>query len=159
MITLERALRHTAWADDKLFTAVAAMPASALTARYMREGRRVGETLMHIVGGAEWYRYVLGGGQWTRLEPPTNPTEVMIMRDHLGRVNSAIVAAVHEPDTILTFEDEGGTRTAWRSTILSQAVYHSIEHRAQIACALEVAGQPVIDLDEFDFWAYERAVG
>ena len=159
MITLERALKHTAWADDKLFTAIAAMPSSALTARFTREGRRVGEMLMHIAGGAEWYRFLLGGGQWTRLEAPTNPTEVMIMRDHLRRVNSYLVAAVIVPDSPITFEDENGPGRAMRSTIMSQAAYHSVEHRTQIACALEVAGQPTINLDDFDFWAFERAEG
>lgn len=159
MITLERAIKHTVWADDKLFTAVAAMPAASLTARYTRNGRRVGEVLMHIVAGAEWYRFLLGGGQWTRLEPPTNPTEVMIMRDHLRRVNGYLVEAVSQSDAMVSFEDENGPSVAWRSTILSQAAYHSVEHRTQIACALEVAGQPTIDLDEYDFWFYERTVG
>jgi uncharacterized damage-inducible protein DinB len=31
---------------------------------------------------------------------------------------------------------------------------HSTEHRAQIACALEVAGIDGVTLDDYDVWAF-----
>ncbi len=43
----------------------------------------------------------------------------------------------------------------WRSTILSQAIHHATEHRAQIASALEAKGFTPVDLDELDLWAFE----
>ena len=58
------------------------------------------------------------------------------------------------PDESLVIEDEGGTRTVTRSMLLSQAIYHSTEHRTQIACALDAAGIAGLDLDEFDLWHF-----
>ena len=43
----------------------------------------------------------------------------------------------------------------WRSTILSQAIHHATEHRAQLASALEAKGFKPMDLDELDLWAFE----
>lgn len=146
-----------AWADRRMFDDIAAMPAAALDAEV--GGRRVADLLMHIVSGAEWYRFLLGGGRWTELSPPSNVTELMIMRDHLGRVNDYIVSAVGEPDAHVDFTDEHGPSRAMRSTILTQAAYHAVEHRTQIACALEVAGLHSLDLDTYDLWAYEATVG
>ena len=37
MISIERGLNHAAWADDKLFSAVAQMPADALKATYAKD--------------------------------------------------------------------------------------------------------------------------
>jgi hypothetical protein len=44
-----------------------------------------------------------------------------------------------------------------RSTVLSQAIHHATEHRAQIAGALATNGIDAIDLDAIDLWAYAEA--
>jgi uncharacterized damage-inducible protein DinB len=41
-----------------------------------------------------------------------------------------------------------------RSTILSQAVHHATEHRAQAVSALEARGFTSINLDDFDVWSF-----
>jgi uncharacterized damage-inducible protein DinB len=43
----------------------------------------------------------------------------------------------------------------WRSSILSQAIHHATEHRAQIASALEAKGFTPVNLDDLDLWSYE----
>jgi len=45
----------------------------------------------------------------------------------------------------------------WRSTILSQAIHHATEHRAQIASALEAKGFAPVNLDDLDLWEFEKA--
>jgi uncharacterized damage-inducible protein DinB len=57
----------------------------------------------------------------------------------------------------VNFEDKLVKR--WRSTILSQAIHHATEHRAQIASALEAKGFTPVNLDDFDLWAYEESEG
>ena len=47
----------------------------------------------------------------------------------------------------------------WRSTILSQAIHHATEHRAQIASALEAKGFTPVNLDDLDLWSYEIETG
>ena len=67
----------------------------------------------------------------------------------------------------MLFRSEGkitGTRdgeeiTRERSTIISQAVHHATEHRAQLIDALEYKGYKIINLDDIDLWAFESAVG
>lgn len=114
---------------------------------------------MHIVDGAEWYRYCLTGEKWTGLRPPQTWAEVDTLRRHLVDLDATLLAQADLPDERMTFEDEDGPRTVWRSTLLSQAVLHAIEHRAQIACALAASGYEGPSLDDLDLWAFEAAEG
>jgi hypothetical protein len=58
------------------------------------------------------------------------------------------------PDEMVDFEDEDGVNSKPRSMVLAQAIYHSIEHRTQIAIALETNGNRAIDLDTYDLWHF-----
>jgi uncharacterized damage-inducible protein DinB len=53
---------------------------------------------------------------------------------------------------------EGEQVKRWRSTILSQAIHHATEHRAQIASALEAKGFDPVNLDDLDLWSFEKAL-
>lgn len=155
VIDLSRGLRHLAWADALLFERLAGMPASALQARYAPDAWTVGRLAQHIVSGAEWYRYCLTGVQWTDLVLPTSADDVIALQGHLAALDALLLEQAAQPDELVTFADEDGPSSAWRSTILTQACLHATEHRAQIACALEVAGIAGLRLDDFDFWAFE----
>lgn len=155
MIDLSRSLRHLAWADDRFFASLASLPAAALDAQVAPREWPVGRLAMHIVGGAEWYRYCLTGEQWTDLELPGAPSDVEALRVHLAVLDAALLAQVAQSDGPVEFEDENGPGSALRSTILTQACLHAAEHRAQIACALQVAGLPAPSLDDLDLWAFE----
>jgi uncharacterized damage-inducible protein DinB len=49
-----------------------------------------------------------------------------------------------------------GVTTYWmRSTIVTQAIHHATEHRAQAVSALEARGYKAVNLDDYDVWAYE----
>lgn len=157
MVTLERALRHLAWADQRLFAELADLPPAALDARYAPDAWTVGALARHIVGGAEWYRYCLTGGEWTDLSDPGSREDLLVLGAYLADLDAALLAQVSLPDQEVVFADEDGPRTALRSTILTQACLHSTEHRAQIACALEVRGFGPIVLDDYDLWAFETA--
>lgn len=159
MISMERSLKQTAWADDLLFAAVAKMPAEALQATYAKAEWHVGRLLNHIVSGAEWYRYILTGTMWTDLVVPTTPAEVDQLRAHLAKVHSHILAEVHKPDEDITYQDEHGPSTSKRSTVIAMVAHHSTEHRAQIGAALEIHGFEGLSLDDLDLWAYENANG
>ena len=156
MITLERGLRHLRWADDAFFAALQARPAQVLAASATASSWTVGQLARHIVEGAQWYRYCLTTTPWTDLDLPTDQAGVLALRTELTSVNGVLVTEAAVPDARVTFADEHGEASAWRSTILTQAMLHSIEHRAQIAVALEVCGFDPIVLDDLDLWAYER---
>ena len=155
MIDLTRSLRHLAWADAKLLSDLEALPPEALEARYSPESWTVGHLAMHIVGGAEWYVYCLAGMPWTDLQIPTGPDDLRGLSRHLAELDARLLEEAALPDELVEFVDEDGPRSALRSTILAQACLHSTEHRAQIACALEVTGHGGVTLDDYDFWAFE----
>ena len=155
MIELTRSLRHLACADARLFDDLAALPPEALESRYAPDAWTVGHLAMHIVGGAEWYAYCLAGTAWTDLSIPTGPADLRTLAAHLATLDALLLEQAALPDDPVDFIDEEGPRRALRSTILSQACLHSIEHRAQIACALDVTGQGGVRLDDYDLWAFE----
>ncbi|MGI9196177.1 MAG: DinB family protein [Candidatus Nanopelagicales bacterium] len=153
MTDMTRALRHLAWTNDKLFREMAALPPEALDASYAPTAWPVGQLAVHIVGGTEWYCYCLAGMQWTDLTPPTGPADLEQLRQRLADLDAVLIAQAPLVDELVEFEDEDGPRTALRSTILAQACLHATEHRAQIACALEVHGWD-LTLDDYDVWAF-----
>lgn len=155
MIRVGRALRHVAWADARLFAELAALPAAAFEARYAPDAWSVGRLATHIVGGAEWYAYCLTGEPWTDLPVAQTSDDVRALGQRLAYLDEVLIQQGDLPDELVTFDDEDGPRSAYRSTILTQACLHSTEHRTQIACALEVNGFPRIDLDSYDLWAFE----
>ncbi len=150
-----RGLRHLAWADELFLTALADLPDEAFTVSYAPGGWSVGQLTAHIVEAAEWYRYCLTGHMWTDLRAPVTGAEVLVLRGHLRDLDATLLAQAQAPDGEVTFEDENGERTALRSTLLLQAIVHSTEHRAQIACALAAHGFTGPSLDDLDLWAFE----
>jgi len=159
MIDLTRGLRHLAWSDQWMLDQLGELPAEAMLAGY-GDSWSVARLATHIVGGAEWYRYCLTGVPETDLRPTsTEPADlqrhVLSLRDHLASLDALLLAQAELPDDRVSFADEGGERSALRSTILTQACLHGIEHRAQISCALEVSGFPGLPLDDVDLWAFE----
>jgi uncharacterized damage-inducible protein DinB len=71
-------------------------------------------------------------------------------------IDAALLESAKLDDTQLEFTNYSGNRvTRWRSTILSQAIHHATEHRAQIASALEAKGFTPVNLDDLDLWSYE----
>ena len=155
MIDLQRALRHLGWSDAWLFESMAGYPDDALDARYAPRASSVGELLKHIVDGAEWYRYCLTGESWTDICVPRSRADVTALAAHLATIDRLLLAQADKDDDVIVFRDEEGESRALRSTILTQACLHATEHRAQIACALEVAGFPQLPLDDVDLWAFE----
>lgn len=160
MIDLSTGLRHMAWADQALFAHLATLPPAAFGASVTPETWSVGRLAVHIVGAAEWYRYCLNGTPWTDLDRDWTAADVVALAPYLAELDATLLAEAEAPDAVVTFEDEHGPRSVPRSMLLTQAVHHATEHRAEIAAALAVHGQPRFDLDAIDLWAFiahERA--
>ena len=153
---MTRSLRHLAWADTRFFDDLAGLPPEALQARYAPDAWTVGHLAMHIVGGAEWYAYCLAGSPWTDLEIPTDADGVRALAHRLADLDALLLEQASLPDEVLEFVDEEGPKSALRSTILAQACLHAAEHRAQVACALDVTGHGGVTLDDYDLWAFEE---
>ena len=151
----EMALRHMVWANHKFFTEVAGLPAECLTATYGPSDWTVAHILKHMAGGFEWYNFLLTKAQWKDLEVPTTAADVLALRDYKDEMSEIFLAQSLMPNDDVSFEDEAGKiQTVTKAMVLNQAVYHSTEHRAHIATAIEVQGIVKIDLDSYDFWGF-----
>lgn len=118
-------------------------------------GQDIGELAMHIVDGAEWYRFCLNGTALTRLSVPRDREALEALGLYLWDLDQELLALADAPDAVVHFANEDASGSVLRSTLLSQACYHATEHRAQIALTLDLAGVSGVDLDEYDFWAFE----
>ncbi|MGA0832876.1 MAG: DinB family protein, partial [Polynucleobacter sp.] len=126
----------------------------------------VAEILHHIVDSGDHYAYRISGV--AVLTKPGEPciadveslSDLTRIKDQAATVDAALLECVKLDDIQLEFENYSGNLVKrWRSTILSQAIHHATEHRAQLAAALEARGFAPVDLDELDLWSYEIANG
>lgn len=148
------ALRHLAWSDERFFSQLGSLPDQALAARYSPGMWTVGQLLAHIVRGAEWYRYCLCSQLWTDIVEPVNAGDVERLGNMLADLDRFMLGQAALSDDVLVFDDEGGPSEASRSMLLSQAVLHAAEHKAQICAALEAEGFTAPDLDALDLWSF-----
>jgi uncharacterized damage-inducible protein DinB len=152
VISIRKSLEHLAWSDDQIFRKLEDVPVEIYDFSLAIGERTIGELVRHIVGGAEWCRFLLTGKRWTELKVPASTEQLTALREHLILVNAAIFAEAAKEDELLSFDD-GGDKDL-RSTILAQAVLHSAEHKAQIVSTLKVHGFTSINLDNFDVWNF-----
>jgi len=158
-ISIQHALRHLDWAEQKFFELLEAIPERYLASHYGNPEWTVAIIAQHIVSGACWYEFCLTGVFPEEPAVPTTSAEVALLRTYVADRNAVLHAQAELDDELLFVSHEGEEFNVWRSILLSQAVHHSVEHRAQIACALEANGYRGVDLDSLDAWAFASATG
>ncbi|NCW75748.1 MAG: hypothetical protein EBW13_03145 [Actinobacteria bacterium] len=159
-IGLERLLAHMKWANQLTIEHLQTLPNEALKAFATNPEWHVAEIMHHIVDAADAYafriteeRCELPGESIQELESIADLANLKIQAE---LVDSALQECSKLDDVQLEFKNYSGNLVKrWRSTILSQAIHHATEHRAQIASALEAKGFKPVDLDELDLWRFE----
>lgn len=144
-----------AWANQRVYSAVQTLPDSALNSYIVNSDWTVGVILEHILAGSEWYVYCLTASPLTRFTTPTSMQEVGQLAKSLAERDRVLRSEADKDDELLTIEQSNGTFKNLRSTVISQAVHHATEHRAQLVDALEFRGHTPILLDDIDLWAFE----
>ena len=152
--TTARLLRHMAWANQRVYSALADLPELALGAYIVDAGWTAGRTLQHIVEGAQWYVFCLTGAPGRDIKLPESMKDLNLLRKQLAESDAKLLIQSEFPDEYLTIKEEDGRWEALRSTILAQAVYHAIEHRTQLIDALQSKGFSPISLDDLDLWQF-----
>lgn len=156
--TLDRLLRHMAWANATLIARLAALPDEALALAAPRNEWTVAMILTHFVMAAGGYAARLEGVPPPEpIESPTTVAELAAIAARCAAYDAQLRAQAVVPDGPES-PRPGKVRRA-RSTILGQAIHHATEHRAQIAGALATNGIDAIDLDALDVWASSDAEG
>lgn len=145
-----------AWANQEVYAAVQTLPLEALGSFIVNPEWTAGAILEHIAGSAEWYVYCLTGNHngWSTTVPATMD-DVASLATLLAGYDAALLDLANESDGVVSFTNEYGTRSALRSTIISQVIHHATEHRAQLVDALESRGHRPVNLDDLDLWAFE----
>jgi uncharacterized damage-inducible protein DinB len=153
MIAMIHASRQCAWADDRFLTDLAELPDEVLRAEYAPGEWDVARTISHWVGSTTWYRYCLGLGPEEEQPVPSTMAGVESLRQTLAIFNASLVAEAEKEDEVMTVIDGDSTFEIRRSSVLLQVVAHAIEHRTQIACALETTGHR-LDLMRYSVWGW-----
>lgn len=161
-IALDRLLRHMAWANQKTIAHLQTLPEESLKAYATNSEWFVAEIAHHIVDSADHYAFRISG--LPALTQPGDPciddvkeiADFARLKEQAAIVDKALLECVNLEDIQIEYKNyEDKFVKRWRSTILSQAIHHATEHRAQIASALESKGFTPMDLDELDLWAFE----
>jgi uncharacterized damage-inducible protein DinB len=156
--TLDRMLRHMAWANATLIAWLSKLSEGELALAAPQNEWSAGRILDHLVNSAGGYATRLdGGSRLQQPEPMTSAGQLAERASRLAGYDARLRAHAAQPEGRAAYA--GDDRTFARSTVLAQAIHHATEHRAQIAGALATNGVNAIDLDELDVWAYGEAEG
>jgi uncharacterized damage-inducible protein DinB len=165
-------LKHMAWANQEILSKVAELPDEALDAYLVNPEWTVREIARHIASSATWYGWRLldksnftegESAAWqikldlTEIQPATSK-DLQLTLDYLKAADAQLSAAAELPEGDVLREWEGKIIVRKRSTIISQAIHHATEHRAQLVAALEARGFTTINLDDYDLWNYADTI-
>jgi uncharacterized damage-inducible protein DinB len=143
--TLDRLLRHMAWANAALFVTLAELPDSALALASPRNEWPVARILNHLVTAAGRYADRLEGGQRSaESEPPVLAAQLAALAERCAGHDARLRVQAALPEGVAAYAGDDDAHA--RSTVLGQAIHHATEHRAQIAGALSTNGLDAIDL-------------
>lgn len=170
---IERLLKHMAWANQEIIGKISELPEEALSAYAVNPEFTVGDIVRHIGSASNWYAWrLLDKSAFTssdhelwqqRLaeadEAAPTMQEVKYVLEVLRSSDAILLEQSRLPEGDVPREFRGEQHVFKRSTILSQAVHHATEHRAQAVAALELRGFNSINLDDFDLWSYQIKFG
>ena len=165
-ISMDRLLAHMAWANQKTISHLQTLPQESLASFATNCEWHVAEIIHHIVDSGDHYAFRISG--IPALTKPGVPgiedvkeiADLARIKEQAVIVDKALLECVKLDDIQIEFKNYSGNMVKrWRSTILSQAIHHATEHRAQLASALEAKGFKPVDLDELDLWAFEIETG
>ena len=170
---MDNILKHMAWANQEIIGKINQLPKEALSAYAVNPEWTVGTILRHIGSASNWYVWRLLDREAFTPEEKTfwdarlkdADEEAPLMQDIsnvmaiLKDSDAWLLEQSLLPDADVPREFRGEEHVFKRSTILSQAVHHATEHRAQAVSALEVRGFNSINLDDYDLWSYQIRIG
>ena len=157
--TLDRLLRHMAWANAELVARLQAEPVETLAQTAPQNEWSAARILAHLLNAAQGYASRMAGApRPPDVEPPSSAAELAEIRALLAAADASLRTQATQPDVLVSHPNPERGQDL-RSTILAQAIHHATEHRAQIAGALATNGNNAIDLDALDVWEHADAEG
>ena len=144
-----------AWANQEVLSRVSQFPDEALQSFISDPEWTARAIIEHFATSAGFYEFRLGGLEIDRITGITSMEMLKAVLPTLAKYDSLLLARAAEQERVVEVHRGGEILYCQFSTILSQAIHHATEHRAQLIQALEFKGYTGISLDDFDLWAFE----
>jgi uncharacterized damage-inducible protein DinB len=151
--TLTTLFRHNRWANERIIERCAGLTAEQLDATIVGAFGSIRDTLQHIVTAERSYLSRISTGQPYRRPQDAPPLTLAEMRESVRTSGSGLIEwapKVQAGDTVQV-NREGAPRDVPMTILLTQAINHATEHRAQIMAILTQLG---IQPPELDSWSY-----
>ncbi|HEY3194699.1 MAG TPA: DinB family protein [Candidatus Dormibacteraeota bacterium] len=149
--TLLEAYRYHAWANQKLFDALAPLSDEQLQWTTPGTYGSIADTLQHLVSAQQRYVIRLSGGTPQPAQNSEFPgvTEV---RDMLAQSDAELLGIAERIPADQWIEGfDNGTFRGQAGVVLVQALHHGNDHRTHVCSILGAHG---IQYPEMDVWAY-----
>lgn len=151
------AFRHNAWATSQLLQVAQGLTGDQLQATTPGTFGSIIDTFWHIISSEASYCRRLSGEapSWDyRASEPPSLAELTARADEMAaRWDRFLEAPFDAERTFLIPWDDGIPRDVPAGVILTQALHHGTEHRAQICTILTTLGIPTPDLGAWDYAA------
>jgi uncharacterized damage-inducible protein DinB len=151
--TLTTLFQHHRWANLQLLERCAGLTPEQLSVTLPGTFGAIGDTWQHLVLSEQSYVSRITTGQRLSRPDDARPLTMAEMRESLQTTGNQLIAwAVRvEPDDTVTIDWDGRPVEVPKTVLLTQAVNHATEHRAQIMAILTQLGS---EPPELDGWAY-----
>jgi len=150
--------RHNLWANLRILELCAGLSSEQLDATMIGVFGSIRDTLQHVVTAEQSYVHRVRTGQPLRRPAETPPLTLAEMAESLRTTGAGLIELapnVQAGDHVQVAWDDGTTRDVPKSIILTQAINHATEHRAQIMAMVTQLGIQPPDLDG---WSYFEAL-
>ena len=156
--TLTTVFRHHLWANLRLLESCAALTDEQMSAAISGTFGSIHDTLQHIVNAERSYFARISTGQPYRRQEGAPPMGIAEMTESAQGSGSGLVdwaAKVQASDTV-QIDWDGTLRDVPKTILLTQAINHATEHRAQVMATMTQLGVQPPDLDS---WSYFDQLG
>jgi uncharacterized damage-inducible protein DinB len=151
--TLTTLFRHNRWANVRILERCAGLTDEQLDATIVGAFGSIRDTLQHIVTAERSYFSRISTGQPYRRPEGAPPLNIAEMTESARTSGSGLIdwaPKVQAGDTV-PVNWEGAPRDVPKTILLTQAINHATEHRAQIMAILTQLG---IQPPNLDGWSY-----
>jgi len=151
--TLTTLFQHNRWANLRLLEQCVALSSDQLAATLTGTYGSIGGTLQHIATAERSYLSRISSGQPYRRPKDAPPMTIHEMTESLNNSGSGLIewAVRVQADDTVQVDWDGAPREVPKTILLTQAINHATEHRAQVMAILTQLG---IEPPALDGWTY-----
>jgi uncharacterized damage-inducible protein DinB len=151
--TLTTLFHHNRWANVRILERCAELTAEQLDATIVGAYGSIRDTLQHIVTAERSYFSRISTGQRYNRPEDAPPLTLVEMVESARTTGAGLIewAPKVQADDTVRIDWDGTPREVPKTILLTQAINHATEHRAQIMGILTQSG---IQPPELDSWSY-----